>query len=140
LAEKFIKSHRNEFDIVVVHACPGMILDDAVYELIKPNGRLILAKGMEGGTKLHELSKYSNIEEVKRQASRHHIKVQLSTRKNKKYMVYDGKKMIHFGQMGYEDFTKHKDKNRLKHFRTRNRTWANEPKYSPGWLSYHLLW
>jgi len=148
LALEFINTHRNAFDLVVVHACP-MLDIDAIYEMIKPNGRLIITSGsdydifrkpMEGGTKLDELSKYSNLNEVKKRASRHHIKVQLSTRKNKKYMVYDGKKMIHFGQMGYEDFTKHKDKNRLKHFRTRNRMWANEPKYSPGWLSYHLLW
>ncbi len=33
-----------------------------------------------------------------------------STRKNKKYMIKDDNgKLIHFGEMGYEDYTKHKD-------------------------------
>lgn len=91
-------------------------------------------------SKMQELKKYSNVSEVHRRAKQHGLEVYVSTRKDKKYMVYDGRKMIHFGQMGYEDYTKHKDKERLHHFRTRNREWASEPKYSAGWLSYHLLW
>lgn len=90
--------------------------------------------------KLSELKKYSNPTEVKKRAHHLGIDVELSTRKDKKYMVFDGHRMIHFGQMGYEDYTKHKDVERLHHFRTRNWKWAHEPKYSAAWLSYHLLW
>jgi len=55
-------------------------------------------------------------------------------------MISDGHKIIHFGQMGYEDYTKHKDENRRNNFRIRNRRWAHQPKYTAGWLSYNLLW
>lgn len=65
-----------------------------------------------------------------------------STRKDKKYATIDpntGKK-IHFGAMGYEDFTKHKDETRRTAFRTRNAKWKDTKPYSPSHLSYHLLW
>ena len=41
-----------------------------------------------------------------------HIKIFESNRKDKKYMVLNPKtnKFVHFGAMGYEDFTKHKIK------------------------------
>jgi hypothetical protein len=63
-----------------------------------------------------------------------------SSRKDKKYMIFDGNKMIHFGQMFYEDATKHHDKRRILNFRNRNSKWANAPIYSAAWLSYNLLW
>ena len=66
--------------------------------------------------------------------------IDISNRKDKKYKVYDGEKWIHFGQLGYEDYTKHKDKCRRDLFRTRNARWADAPKMSPAWLSYYLLW
>lgn len=68
------------------------------------------------------------------------IEIKPSTRKNKKYMIYDGAKWIHFGQMGYEDYTKHNDPKRREAFRIRNKKWAKENKYSPAFLSFHLLW
>ena len=34
-------------------------------------------------------------------------------------MIYDGHKWVHFGQMGYEDFTKHKDLKRREKYLTR---------------------
>jgi len=49
-------------------------------------------------------------------------------------------KWIHFGQMGYEDYTKHKDETRRDNFRKRNAKWSKAEKYSPAWLSYWLLW
>ena len=49
-------------------------------------------------------------------------------------------KMVHFGQMGYEDYTKHHDENRRQLFRKRNHKWATAEKYSPAWLSYYLTW
>jgi hypothetical protein len=42
--------------------------------------------------------------------------VHVSSRKDKKYMVFDGHKMIHFGQMFYEDYTKHKDEKRRENY------------------------
>ena len=87
------------------------------------------------------INKYSNPSIVMKKAKELHLNpIQLSTRKDKKYMVSDGKKLIHFGQMGYEDYTKHNDENRRELFRKRNHKWATAEKYSPAWLSYYLLW
>ena len=63
-----------------------------------------------------------------------------SSRKDKKFMVFDGHKMIHFGQMGYEDYTKHNDELRRARFKNRNKRWQYSSKYSPAWLSWYLLW
>jgi hypothetical protein len=49
-------------------------------------------------------------------------------------------KWVHFGQIPFNDYTKHGDDDRRKRFRVRNSKWANAKKYSPAWLSYHLLW
>jgi hypothetical protein len=72
------------------------------------------------------------------------VRLYLSTRKDKKYMVErpDGKN-IHFGQMGYEDFTKHKDLKRREAYLKRatkiKGNWKSD-KYSPNNLSIHILW
>ena len=93
------------------------------------------------------ISKYSNPAQVYRLASKYlgkKAKIGLSTKKNKKYMVTtpDGK-IVHFGQIGYEDFTKHKNKTRRKNYLVRSRkirgNWKSN-KYSPNNLSIHLLW
>ena len=87
------------------------------------------------------INKYSNPSIVMKKAKELHLNpIQLSSRKDKKYMVSDGKKLIHFGQMGYEEYTKHHDEKRRELFRKRNRKWKDTEKYSPAWLSYHLLW
>ena len=87
------------------------------------------------------INKYSNPSIVMKKAKELHLNpIQLSSRKDKKYMVSDGKKLIHFGQMGYEDYTKHHDEKRRELFRKRNHKWATAEKYSPAWLSYYLLW
>lgn len=66
-----------------------------------------------------------------------------STRVDKKYMIHDGKKWIHFGQMGYEDFTKHNDKKRRESYLKRSANipgnWASNP-FSPNNLSRNILW
>ena len=55
----------------------------------------------------------------------------------------DNNKFIHFGQLGYEDFTKHKNKTRRKNYLTRSRNikgdWKKN-KYSANNLAIHLLW
>ena len=89
------------------------------------------------------INKYSNPSIVMKKAKELHLNpIQLSTRKDKKYMVLNPKtnKMVHFGQMGYEDYTIHKDEKRRELFKKRNHKWATAEKYSPAWLSYYLLW
>ena len=91
--------------------------------------------------KLRELRNFSDPEYVMQKAKMMGLNpVHESSRKDKKYMVFDGKKMIHFGQMGYEDASKHHDLERVNRFKKRNWKWQFEPKYSPAWLSWFLLW
>jgi hypothetical protein len=91
--------------------------------------------------------RYSNPAEVYRRAKKYlgkTAKIGLSTKTNKKYMITtpDGK-TVHFGQMGYEDYTKHKNKTRRKNYLTRSRrikgNWKKD-KYSSNNLAIHLLW
>ena len=67
----------------------------------------------------------------------------ISTRKNKKYMVKNNNKYIHFGDIRFEDFTKHKNKERqLRYLARASRIkgdWAKDI-YSPNMLSIILLW
>lgn len=91
--------------------------------------------------KLNILKQYSDINEVNRRAYNLGLnQVHPSSRKDKKYMVFDNNKMVHFGQIGYEDATKHHDERRIKKFKSRNRRWKTAPRYSPSFLSYYLLW
>ena len=69
--------------------------------------------------------------------------VYLSNRRDKKYMILDkksGKFILHFGQMGFQDLTFHKDKKRRELFQKRNFKWKDANKYTPSWLAYHILW
>jgi hypothetical protein len=94
-------------------------------------------------SKLTQLKEFSNPEFVLWKAQQMGLNpVYESSRKDKKYMVFDGKKMIHFGQFKppYEDYTKHGDEKRRDNFRKRNKKWAYARKYSPAWLSFYLLW
>ena len=91
--------------------------------------------------KLKVLRSYSDPEYVMNKAKMMGLNpIHESSRKDKKYMVFDGNKMVHFGQMGYEDASKHHDLERVNKFRKRNWKWQFEPKYSPAWLSWFLLW
>ncbi len=90
---------------------------------------------------------YSNPQIVFQKAKKMYgddVEIKLSTRKDKKYMLLNPNtsKWIHFGTMKppMEDYTKHKDKLRRDKFRIRNAKWANQEKYTPGFLSYYLLW
>jgi len=68
-----------------------------------------------------------------------------STNSQKKYSVFDKKnnRWINFGQMGYEDFTKHHDKARRKNYLTRSKNikgeWAIN-RYSANNLARKILW
>ncbi len=91
--------------------------------------------------KLKELRNFSDPDYVMNKAKMMGLNpVHESSRKDKKYMVFDGNKMVHFGQMGYEDATKHNDTDRINRFKKRNWKWQNSPKYSPAYLSWNLLW
>lgn len=94
---------------------------------------------------ISEVNHFSNYTTAKRRTHQvlgKNAKLYLSNRKNKKFMVIDPKthKKINFGQMGYEDWLKHKDKTRRRHFLTRNHKWKSAKKYSPAYLAYHILW
>jgi len=91
--------------------------------------------------KLNKLNKVSNINEVNRKAHDLNLnEVHPSSQARYKYMIFDGNKMVHFGDIKYQDFTKHKDQKRLENFRNRNRRFKNSPVYSAAFLSYNLLW
>ena len=94
---------------------------------------------------MNELNKYSDFKTVNDNAKRLYGKeVFVSTRKNKKFMIMnDDKKWIHFGQLGYEDFTKHLDEQRRELYKKRASKLKGQWKeniYSPNMLSIVLLW
>ena len=103
---------------------------------------------MDEDDKYTELIKYSDPEKVRRNLDKYlgkNIPLYISTRRTKKYMIQrptDGK-FIHFGQIGYEDYTKHQ--NDIRRIRYLQRTtnirgnWRDDP-YSSNNLSIHLLW
>ena len=75
-----------------------------------------------------------------------------SKAKNKKFSVFvkadsGKKKLIHFGDSRYQDFTQHKDKKRRDSYRKRARGIENKKgekvylkKNSPAYWSYNFLW
>ena len=57
----------------------------------------------------------------------------------------DGKKLktVRFGAKGYEDYTIHKNRERMKRYDMRHKSredWARSGKYTPGFWSKWLLW
>jgi hypothetical protein len=94
--------------------------------------------------KLQELAQYSNPEVAQKNANDYFGKqtqLYISTKKDKKYMIQDPNgKWIHFGQLGFADFTLTGDKEKQRLFKLRNHKWSKQDKFTPGWLSYHLLW
>ncbi len=65
--------------------------------------------------------------------------IYLSSRKNKKYMVFNGYKMIHFGDIRYQDYTKHQDEKRRERYFKRFHKFESGV-YTPFYLSLTLLW
>jgi len=67
-----------------------------------------------------------------------------STRKDKKYMVrIDDTKTVHFGALGYSDYTKHKDKDRKKLYIKRHQkreNWTKSGLKTAGFWSRWILW
>ena len=96
---------------------------------------------------MEELLKWSDPHQVRKMADKYlgkDVPLYISTKKDKKYMVQNPEgKMIHFGQLGYEDFTKHKNPERRRLYLDRatkmKGKWKND-KYSPNNLSINILW
>ena len=76
-----------------------------------------------------------------------------STRKDKKWMITHDNKTVHFGQQGYRDFTllntrsskfyepNPQEREKLKsNYQSRHRKDPIEQAFTPGSLSYYLLW
>ena len=100
--------------------------------------------------KYSELLKYSNPIKVLENAEKIYgkdIRLSISKRKNKKYMIYDSinDKWIHFGSFKppMEDYTYHNDNKRRLNYLSRatkiKGNWNSNP-YSPNNLSINLLW
>lgn len=93
------------------------------------------------------IKNFSNPKEAQRKAKKYlgkNTELFLSTRKDKKYMVQSpDNKFVHFGAMGYSDFTKTKDKEKqnayLKRATKIKGNWKGN-KYSPNNLAIHILW
>jgi Family of unknown function (DUF5754) len=90
---------------------------------------------------------YSNPIAVKKNIDKwlgYDVPLYISSKEDKKYMIQnpDGK-WIHFGQMGYEDFTKHNDPIRRQRYLNRatkiRGLWQYDP-YSSNNLAIHGLW
>ena len=118
-------------------------------------------QSVDNSQKSVDIKKWSNPAQVQRRAAiwlGKNARVYLSTKRDKKYMVQVSgterskgtnkrskgtEKWVHFGQMGYEDYTKHNDTKRRKNYLQRSThirgKWKTN-KYSPNNLSIHLLW
>ena len=96
--------------------------------------------------KLNQLLEVSNptiaIENTKKYLG-NNTRLNISTHKNKKYMIWNNFKMIHFGDIRYEDFTKSNNLEKREAYlkRTANirSSWKND-KYSANNLARVILW
>ena len=95
--------------------------------------------------KYQTLLKYSDPKRVAQLAKQKGLgQVTVSTRKDKKCVVKSPSgKLVHFGAIGFEDYTKHKDNKRRENYLKRSAgikgNWKSD-RYSPNNLSRVLLW
>ena len=70
------------------------------------------------------------------------ITIHRSSRKGKKFVAFDGRRHVHFGADGYEDYTTHRHPARRKRYieRHRGEDWTRDGVMTPGWLSRYILW
>lgn len=102
---------------------------------------------MEKNSKLLIVAKMSNIDKVIKKSKQYlgHDNIFISTKTNKKFMVEHPitKKLIHFGDTRYKDFTKHEDIDRRNSYLARANSikgkWKDD-MYSPNNLSINILW
>ena len=119
-----------------------------LYDSVKESEHNLPKFEGKGISKEKEILNYSNPKKVYEKAKSYlgqNVKIELSNNPHKKYMVLDPhtNKWVHFGQMGYEDFTKHKDPVRRHNYLQRTLfmkgNWRMN-KYSPNNLSRNILW
>ena len=72
------------------------------------------------------------------------VVISKSKKTDKKYDArIDGKKTISFGDSSYQDYTKHKDKDRKDRYIDRhkkNEDWTKSGAKTAGFYSKHILW
>jgi len=71
------------------------------------------------------------------------ITLQKSSSPDKKYMAKIDNKTVHFGAKGYSDFTKHRDRSRMRRYENRHRTrenWKKSGIKTAGFWSKWVLW
>ena len=72
------------------------------------------------------------------------VKISKSTRAGKKYMAaIEGGATVHFGAVGYQDFTQHGDEKRKAAYLSRHEakeTWTLQGVESAGFWARWLLW
>ena len=93
---------------------------------------------------MNEISKWSNPKTVLRKAAAYGVHtLRLSTRAGKKYMAQTPKGWVHFGAMGMQDYSKHRDLKRRRNYLARSAgikgAWKKN-KFSANNLARHLLW
>ena len=104
-----------------------------------------LAKQEKKGGSIVE---YTNPKIAKKNAVKYlgkNVVLKPSTKKDKKFMVLnpDTNKFIHFGQLGFEDFTKHQDTKRQTSYLNRTGNMRGDwkaDKYSANNLAREILW
>ena len=97
---------------------------------------------------MNSINEFSNPRIVFKKAKEYlgkDVIIRLSDKPAKKYMVFnpDTHKWVYFGQMGYEDFTKHQDPIRRNNYLRRTENMKGNWKqniYSPNNLSRNILW
>ena len=94
------------------------------------------------------INQFSNPKIVDKKAKQYlgkNVKIKISDKPIKKYMVLNPNtnKWVYFGQMGYEDYTKHNDAKRRHNYLIRSENivgnWKDD-KYSANSLSRNILW
>ena len=97
---------------------------------------------------MDDIKQYSNPKVVFKNAKKYlgkDVNIQLSNKPAKKYMILNPNtnKWVYFGQIGFEDYTKHKDEkrreNNLKRTANIRGNWKDNP-YSSNMLSRQILW
>lgn len=80
---------------------------------------------------------------IKRSGNKRKIILQKSNHSGKKFMVIIDDKTVHFGALGYSDYTKHGDKDRMKRYEIRHKSrenWKKSGIKSAGFWSKWILW
>ena len=94
-----------------------------------------------------DIYNFSDPAKVKQNLDRYlgpNYKLYISTKVNKKYVIKNPNgKWVHFGEIGFDDFTQHQDEKRKQQYLARatkiKGNWTDN-KFSKNNLEIHLLW